>query len=222
MPGTDAEFIAWAASKIGDPYQWGGTGPPHWTGYDCSGLVYADALTFGIMLPRTSQDMWAAAGVSQAGLRKVANTAQDPVRPADLAFFDVSSDGTYQPAHMGIYVGPNLMIEAPHTGEDVKYSTIPNQPGELLMGFARIELLTPGPWKPPPPAPGPVPTVPQGEKEMQITQLADGKIAFGGVNAQGHPLVWWGPPGGPYAVDDGTDIVHKTNPEIPEYTIQNS
>jgi cell wall-associated NlpC family hydrolase len=45
----------WAASRAGDPYQWGGTGP----GFDCSGLVMMAYRHAGVYLPRTTTEMLA-------------------------------------------------------------------------------------------------------------------------------------------------------------------
>lgn len=151
MTGTTTEFLAWAEAIVaGDhPYIWGGTGP---YGYDCSGLVYADAAVQGVSIPRTSQDQRAASLVGEANLIAIPAGQE---QPGDLIFFDVPGDGppSDQPGHVAIYLNPSTMIEAPHTGEDVKYtSPIPNIPGVIsIMGYARITGLgtTPSPTPPP-------------------------------------------------------------------------
>jgi cell wall-associated NlpC family hydrolase len=44
--------------------------------------------------------------------------SRSELRPGDLVFF-------YQPvSHVGIYVGEGMMINAPQTGDVVKYSSI--------------------------------------------------------------------------------------------------
>jgi len=45
----------WAATKVGHPYAWGGTGP----GFDCSGLVMMAYRHAGVYLPRTTTGMLA-------------------------------------------------------------------------------------------------------------------------------------------------------------------
>ncbi len=50
-----SQFVAFAKSKVGGPYVWGGTGP---TGYDCSGLVQAAAASIGVSLPHNSVDIY--------------------------------------------------------------------------------------------------------------------------------------------------------------------
>lgn len=64
---------AWAATKAGAPYVWGGTGP----GYDCSGLVMMAYRHAGIRLPRTTAAMLAS--------RKLVRVFHP--RMGDLAFY---------------------------------------------------------------------------------------------------------------------------------------
>jgi NlpC/P60 family protein len=52
-----AAFVAFAKSKVGGPYLWGGSGP---TAYDCSGLVQAAAASIGVSLPHNSQLIYGA------------------------------------------------------------------------------------------------------------------------------------------------------------------
>jgi cell wall-associated NlpC family hydrolase len=104
-----------AIEYLGTPYAYGGESP---TGFDCSGLaqyIYAKA---GVSIPRTSQQQYAGGmPVSKAQLQ-----------PGDLVFY-VGSDGTKTaPGHVGIYVGNNQMIVAPHTGASVEVESI-NQGG---------------------------------------------------------------------------------------------
>lgn len=96
-PGEVAVHFAY--SKLGTPYEWGGTGPD----YDCSGLVQAAWAAAGVSIPRTTYEQWAALpAVSTADLQ-----------PGDLMFYD--GEG-----HVAIYVGGDLIIDAPRTGEDVR------------------------------------------------------------------------------------------------------
>jgi hypothetical protein len=139
--GSTAGFIAAAKSCLGVPYVYGGANPA--TGLDCSGLVYYAAGTQGVSVPRTTQGEW-------SGLTPVAT----PI-PGDLILYDVPSDGPPQPQHVIIYLGPNLAIQAPHTGLSVMYSTIPNDAEESIMGYRRIDF-----------GPAPAPTAADSFEEM--------------------------------------------------------
>jgi hypothetical protein len=112
VPGPESArvAVAFAESKLGLPYQWGGTGPL----YDCSGLTQAAFEAAGVRLPRTSQEQY------WVGTR----VALSQLQPGDLVFFadDVTDPATIH--HMGLYVGEGLMIEAPHTGAFVRYAPI--------------------------------------------------------------------------------------------------
>ncbi len=92
--GTD-QVIAFAKSKIGAPYVWGGEGP--W-GYDCSGIVQAAYASIGVYLPHQSQLQYQA-------------TKQVPfsqARPGDLVFWQ--QNGVIY--HVAIYLGNNQIIHA--------------------------------------------------------------------------------------------------------------
>jgi cell wall-associated NlpC family hydrolase len=57
------------------------------------------------------------------------------LQPGDLVFFDAGPDG---PGHEGIYIGNGLFIQAPHTGDFVKISSLtdPSYAGRY-MGAVR-------------------------------------------------------------------------------------
>jgi cell wall-associated NlpC family hydrolase len=93
--------VAFAFSKIGCPYVFGGTGPCA-DGYDCSGLTQAAWAAAGVSIPRTSEE--------QATLPAV---PESDLEPGDILEF--LGDG-----HVGIYVGNNMLIDAPQTGENVQ------------------------------------------------------------------------------------------------------
>lgn len=143
MPGTVGEFIDILESQLGVPYVWGGDTPEE--GFDCSGLVYWAAAQNGLQIERTSQEQFS----------EIARVATP--EPGDIIFFDVPSDGGDQPAHEGVFLGNDRMIEAPHTGEFVQYAAIPNYPGESIMGYGRIgfpgQVMPPGPGGSPEPPP---------------------------------------------------------------------
>lgn len=109
---SGSRVVTDAQKYLGIPYKWGGTNPK--TGLDCSGLVQLVYKDVGVSLPRTSQEQ---AKVGQAvGNLKAA-------QPGDLLFY-AGSDGTPSaPGHVGIYVGSNKMIDAPHTGAPVRYDS---------------------------------------------------------------------------------------------------
>lgn len=110
-----ATAIAFAASKLGVPYLWGGTGPD---GYDCSGLVQAAYGAAGVSLPRVAQTQF------DAGPRLPSFTV--PV-PGDLVFFGASPRAV---SHVGLYIGSGEMIDAPRTGTVVRIETAPVVPGD--------------------------------------------------------------------------------------------
>jgi cell wall-associated NlpC family hydrolase len=92
--------VAYAYSKLGDPYLYGATGP---SSFDCSGLVQAAWAYAGVSIPRTTYAQVAALpAVSTSNLQ-----------PGDLLFMD--GDG-----HVGIYVGGGYLIDAPQTGQSVE------------------------------------------------------------------------------------------------------
>jgi peptidoglycan DL-endopeptidase CwlO len=92
--------VAFAYSKLGCPYAFGGTGPCG-SGYDCSGLTQAAWAAAGVSIPRTSESQW-------AGLPHVSS-----LQPGEIMVFNGAG-------HVGIYVGNNELIDAPHTGLDVE------------------------------------------------------------------------------------------------------
>jgi cell wall-associated NlpC family hydrolase len=95
----------YARRFVGVPYAWGGSSPR--TGFDCSGFVRYVYEHFGISLPHSSYgDMSRGRDV----LRKY-------LKPGDLVFFAGGS-------HVGIYLGGNRVIDAPHSGAVVHISTM--------------------------------------------------------------------------------------------------
>jgi cell wall-associated NlpC family hydrolase len=103
--------LAFAQSQIGVPYRWGGETPA--TAFDCSGLVQWAYAQAGLSLPRTAQDQYDAGPAIPAG---------SPLQPGDLIFF---GSGPADVEHVGLYAGTGLMIDAPHTGADVREEPVP-------------------------------------------------------------------------------------------------
>jgi cell wall-associated NlpC family hydrolase len=101
------KVLAYATAQLGVPYEWGGNGPAHGQGFDCSGLVQAAYAAAGISLPRVATAQYHAGKILPPGT---------PLEPGDLLFF-----GNPQFAHhVGIYVGNGKMINAPNTGSVVR------------------------------------------------------------------------------------------------------
>lgn len=102
--GDAATVISLAFNQIGKWYEYGATGP---NTFDCSGLtsyVYQNAI--GVWIGRTTYDQ------INAGIE----VSYDDLQPGDLIF--------PHSGHVGIYIGDNKMIHAPHTGEKVKVANV--------------------------------------------------------------------------------------------------
>jgi hypothetical protein len=107
-----------ALQYLGVPYVWGGADPL--TGFDCSGLVMYVYAQLGIQLTHyTGSQFYEGTRVAPLALE-----------PGDLVFFEPSSRG---PQHVGMYLGGGRFIQAPHTGDVVKISSL-SQPG-YAFGF---------------------------------------------------------------------------------------
>ena len=109
------------------PYQWGGTSPR--TGFDCSGLMQWAFKQQGIDIPRVAADQFhVGTPVDLAHLRE-----------GDLVFFQ---DSTGYIHHVGMYVGDHKFLEAPHTGDVVRYDNL-NSPywAQQFAGGRRIVPL---------------------------------------------------------------------------------
>jgi cell wall-associated NlpC family hydrolase len=124
-PAPIVEVITFALAQLGKPYAWGATGPGS---YDCSGPVQAAYERIGVQLPRTTFDQ-VNVGSPIYGTHEL--------QPGDLLFIP-GSDGTPQaPGHVGIYLGDNILIQAPETGQVVKLSPL-SQWVDLIVAMRRI------------------------------------------------------------------------------------
>ncbi|GAA2148899.1 C40 family peptidase [Actinomadura napierensis] len=125
---TGQRIVAYAMRWLKTPYQWGaGTwdGP---TGYacsygrcgkafDCSGLtMYAVAQATG---GKIKLDHFTG---SQQNDSRGARVSFAQLQPGDLVFF--THPGETVSHHVGIYIGGGQMVNAPHTGDWVKVSSI--------------------------------------------------------------------------------------------------
>lgn len=105
---------------LGVPYSWGGDTPS--SGFDCSGLVRFVYSHFGVRLPHSSYAD-AALGV---------RVPRRALRPGDLVFFDGDS-------HVGIYIGKNRFIHAPHSGAAVQITKLSSSwYGEMYDGARQV------------------------------------------------------------------------------------
>lgn len=88
------------------PYLWGGESPQ---GFDCSGLMQYVFNAQSVDIPRTSQE--------QQSFAKPISMAE--IKPGDLVFNKVA-----EATHVGMYIGYDMYIQAPHTGDVVKISRL--------------------------------------------------------------------------------------------------
>jgi len=101
-----AKAVALARTQLGVPYTWAGADPAD--GFDCSGLLVWAWAGVGKSLPHSSQLMYQVT-------RRVALT---DLKPGDFLFYGSPIH------HVGMYVGAGQMIEAPHTGANVRIASI--------------------------------------------------------------------------------------------------
>ena len=117
--GGVGAVIAYAQAQIGEPYLWGAEGPGSW---DCSGLTMKAWQQAGVYLSHYTGAQWA-------------ETRRVPIserQPGDLIFYGSSGGNSH---HVGLYVGGDQMIEAPHAGANVRYANIWR--GDIVMEVGR-------------------------------------------------------------------------------------
>lgn len=96
-------IVSYAESFAGNlAYVWGGTSLT--TGADCSGFVQAIFRTYGISLPRTSDEQ---------GYSGTAVSSSD-MRPGDIVYYG---------GHIAIYIGDGLVVHASSAKTGVKISS---------------------------------------------------------------------------------------------------
>ena len=131
--GSGAVAVGWALSQVGTPYVWGGESPG--VGFDCSGLVQAAYRVAGTPLPRVAQDQYDSTPRVPIG---------QPLEPGDLVFF---GGGPTAVDHVGLYVGvadgQTVMVDAPHTGADVRVEPFPDAPGAAWGGLSYVGATRP-------------------------------------------------------------------------------
>jgi cell wall-associated NlpC family hydrolase len=112
-----------AASRVGYPYVWGGSGP---TTFDCSGLVQWSFARAGVVMPRVAADQ------ARTGPAIPFSQAQ----AGDLLFYHTDPTAPDYISHVAIYLGKGLMIQAPEPGEDVQI--VPVALGSEFAGVVRV------------------------------------------------------------------------------------
>lgn len=100
-----AAAVEEARRQVGKPYVYGGSGPDT---FDCSGLTSWAWRAGGVSLPHSASAQYAA----------VTHISFSELQPGDLLFYysDIH--------HVAMYVGGGQIVEASHSGEPVKYSSV--------------------------------------------------------------------------------------------------
>ena len=101
------EIVTIAQRYFGVPYVWGGAGTG---GFDCSGLTMYCYAQIGIQMSHGATDQQ----------RQSTPVALSDLRPGDLVFFGNSSYSH----HVAISAGGGSVIEAPHSGDVVRYGAL--------------------------------------------------------------------------------------------------
>jgi cell wall-associated NlpC family hydrolase len=118
---ADAGVVGIATRYLGVPYVWGGASPE--MGFDCSGLVMYVFAQLGVSLPHYAASQY------NYGIP----VPRDQLEPGDLVFFEGLG-------HVGIYIGNDEFIHAPHTGDVVKISSLDDfSYASTYVGARRLE-----------------------------------------------------------------------------------
>jgi cell wall-associated NlpC family hydrolase len=111
------QVAVYAQSQLGVPYRWAGETPG--VAFDCSGLTQWAYARVGVTLPRVAQAQYDAGP---------AVPSSEPLQKGDLVFF---GDGASSVAHVGISLGGNRMVDAPHSGAVVRVDTFDTTVGAV-------------------------------------------------------------------------------------------
>jgi cell wall-associated NlpC family hydrolase len=117
-PNAHGGVVGIAMRYLGVPYRWAGASP---SGFDCSGFVMYVFAQIGISLPHSTYALW------NVGVP----VSRGQLQPGDLVFFNGLG-------HMGIYIGGNQFIHAPHTGDVVKISSMSGWYASTYYGARRV------------------------------------------------------------------------------------
>lgn len=116
--GHAGGVVGIAMQYLGVPYVWGGASP---SGFDCSGFTMYVFGQAGISLPHNA--------AMQYGMGSP--VGREFLQPGDLVFFNGLG-------HVGIYIGGNQFIHAPHTGDVVKISALTGWYAATYVGARRF------------------------------------------------------------------------------------
>ena len=100
--GSVGAVLNYAYAQLGKPYCYAGAGP---SCFDCSGLTMMAWAQAGVSMPHGSN----------AQLSMFPRVSMSQLQPGDLVYWT---------DHVGIYVGGNQVLHAPHTGTVVQITTI--------------------------------------------------------------------------------------------------
>lgn len=114
-----ATAIEWALQQLGTPYHYGGDCTAAQSGdparqCDCSSLTQQAYAAAGVALPRTAAEQ------SRVGI----SVPLGQLRPGDLLFSAGALGTVTNPGHVALYLGEGLVVEAPHTGADVRVAPL--------------------------------------------------------------------------------------------------
>ena len=98
-----------AQQQIGIPYRYGGTNPK--TGFDCSGLVNYSYKKAGILVPRTTRQLYKASNPVK----------REQLKRGDMVFFKINRRSI---SHVGLYLGNGRFVHAPSSGKKVNISNM--------------------------------------------------------------------------------------------------
>ncbi|MBN6050833.1 C40 family peptidase, partial [Nonomuraea sp. RK-328] len=101
----------WALTQLGKPYVWAADGP---SSYDCSGLTMRAWEQVGVRLDHWTGTQWTSGP----------HIPLDQLRRGDLLFFGYESEDPGTIHHVGIYVGDDMMVHAPQTGDVVRVASM--------------------------------------------------------------------------------------------------
>jgi cell wall-associated NlpC family hydrolase len=123
-----AKVTAFLRAQLGKPYRWAAAGP---NAFDCSGLSMRAFAQVGYTMPHNSMLQYL-----QTVANRIASTDSPP--PGALCFFGYGKGPAAVVHHVGVSIGGGYMIEAPHTGAEVKTASIADEhaPGSGFTFYA--------------------------------------------------------------------------------------
>jgi hypothetical protein len=124
------EAMSWAVRQIGCPYVWGGAGPCHSHGFDCSGLVVAAYAHVGMSLPRTTEEMLHSNAIAPQ---------RGHPHPGNLVFFGSG--------HVTLYYWRHVVLQAPQPGQNVQLTRWYPGSDWVPTGYYRVRDAGNGPMR---------------------------------------------------------------------------